>query len=360
MNPKKIPEREDMVMLSTAGKLLRCAGVIACIFAIFLGLYLIVDGMYGMNAHYTQRIFEAATHPILGLVIGILATALLQSSTATTALTVTAVGTGVITVPVAIPLIMGSNIGTTLTALADALGYARDPRALRSTLTTAFLHFWFNTLMVALLLPIELLFQPLVEAIGRQGFIGWMNSSTTGLSCFIIGTLLMFLGLRAMRLLLRSLFAATTLSALENMFGGSTAVGITTGALGTAVIQSSTITIVSLLPFSATHTLKRREALSLVLGANAGTTVGALLASFALPESQLNAFAIQAALIHIFFNVLGVALVLIVPGAYRGLIVLASLSARLAQRSALATLGFLIAAYLAVPALILGVWVTLS
>ncbi len=391
MNPKVIAEHDDVVLLSTAGKLLRCAGVAAAVLALLLGIYFVVDGIYGMSAGYTGLIFQAASAPLIGLIIGVLASALLQSSSTTTALTVAAVGTGAIGVPVAIPLILGSNIGTTLTALVASFSYVRHPEAFRQALTTAFLHPWFNALMVAVLFPLELALHPLqslsqsvarlalhpgdhapsgdivmpgplyplIQALGTQGLIGRMAPSVAGFLCAVLGALLIFLGLRVMRLLLRSLFAATTLSALERTVGGSTAAGVATGAVGTAVIQSSTVAIVSLLPFAATRTLTQREGLALILGANVGTTVGALLAFWALPDSTLSVFALQAALVHVIFNVLGALLVLLIPGAQRGLLRLASLSAAATSRRPLGVLAALTAAYLGLPALILALVVAL-
>lgn len=388
MNPKVIAPHDDMIMLSTAGKLARCAGIAGAIFFLLLGLYLVVDGIYGMSAGYTQRVFSSATHPLIGLVVGILTAAVLQSSSTATALTVAAVGTGAIPVPVAIPLIMGANIGTTLTPLVASLSFSRQREALRRALSAAFLHTWFNVLMVAVFLPIELLFHPLqslsqtltdplfpdlpsgasaqpaltgpliplITAVGTQGLLGDLFPTFGGLACLLFGALLIFLGLRIMRALLRTLFAATTLSALEKAFGGSAAAGITTGAVGTAVIQSSTVTIISLLPFAATRSLKQREALFLILGANMGTTLGVFLAFLGLPDSPLEAFAFQAAVIHVIFNVLGVALVTLVPLLRRTLLSLASWSARQASSRVPAALGALITAYYALPALILGIW----
>ncbi|WPF65895.1 Na/Pi symporter [Corynebacterium sp. 22KM0430] len=388
MNPKDIAPHEDMIMLSTAGKLIRCAGVIAAILSLFLGLYLVVDGIYGMSSGYAQRVFSSATHPLIGLVLGILAAALLQSSSAATALTVAAVGTGAISVPVAIPLIMGANIGTTLTALAASFSYGHRNGARYRALSAAFLHAWFNVLMVAVFLPLELLFHPLqalshavtnfflpeghhglsseptiigpftplIEAIGTQGLLGRLFPTVSGLACALLGALLILLGLRTMRALLRTLFAATTLSALERTVGGSGVAGVATGALGTAVIQSSTVTIISLLPFAATRSLKQREALFLILGANVGTTVGVLLAFAALPHSPLGAFALQAAFVHVIFNLMGTTLVVVIPALRRALLRTARLSAHHASKSAPAALAVLLAAYCALPALILGLW----
>lgn len=390
MNPKAIAPHDDMVMLSTAGKLLRCAGVAAAIFSLFLGLYLVVDGIYGMSSGYAQRIFSSATHPLIGLVLGILAAALLQSSSTATALTVAAVGTGAIPVPVAIPLIMGANIGTTLTALVASFSYGRRSGARHRALSAAFLHAWFNVLMVAVLLPVELLlhplqalsraitepffsgehgefpagpvltgpFTPLIEAVGTQGVLGRLFPTIGGPVCVLLGAIFLFLGLRTMRVLLRTLFAATTLSALERTVGGSPAAGVATGAVGTAVIQSSTVTIISLLPFAATRSLKQREALFLILGANVGTTLGALLAFLALPDSPLEAFALQAAFVHVIFNVVGAGCVLAIPALRRALLRLAALSAHQADKSVPTALTALLAAYCALPAIIVGFWAT--
>ena len=122
INPKRIPADEDFVALSGFGSLVRWLAVAAAIASMFLAVYLIFDGASGIGSGTVHRLFDLATNPVIGLLIGIVATATIQSSTTVTALTVAAVGTGSLQVAVALPIILGANVGTTLTSLIVSFG----------------------------------------------------------------------------------------------------------------------------------------------------------------------------------------------------------------------------------------------
>lgn len=384
MNPKVIAAADDEVSYSWAGKAVRWVGVAGCIAALLVGLYLVVDGLGGLGSGYASRIFGAASHPITGLLLGILATAALQSSTTTTAVTIAAVGSGVLNVAVAVPIILGANVGTTVTAMMAAFSYTGDRGAFRRAQSTASLHAWFNVGLVGIALPLELVAHPLeklsgaitsalsladapgphidsshtiagildpvIATLGTRGLAGALLPSprAAAVACALAGIACGLAALRAMRLLLRDLFRATTATALERIFGASPAAGLITGALGTALIQSSTVTITSLLPFAASHTLRRRECLAVILGANVGTTFTALIMPLALPGTLGNVAA-QVALVHVLLNVLGAALVVALPPVRRGLIALAKLTARTCDRGYGAALGSLIGCYFLLP-----------
>lgn len=93
-----------------------------------------------------------------------LVTVLIQSSSTKTAITVTAVASGALTLRHSIPLLMGANIGTTVTCTIVALGFAKEPDKFRRAFTSATLSDWFNILAVAIFVPLELLFHPLERA----------------------------------------------------------------------------------------------------------------------------------------------------------------------------------------------------
>ncbi|WIM70718.1 hypothetical protein [Corynebacterium suedekumii] len=123
ISPKRIPADEDFVALSGFGSLVRWLAVAAAIASMFLAVYLIFDGASGIGSGTVHRLFDLATNPVIGLLIGIVATATIQSSTTVTALTVAAVGTGSLQVAVALPIILGANVGTTLTSLIVSFGF---------------------------------------------------------------------------------------------------------------------------------------------------------------------------------------------------------------------------------------------
>lgn len=381
INPNYIPIEDDMVMLSGAGRLVRILLTVATIAFMLLGIGLIIDGVYGIGAGRAQLLFDTATTPLVGLAVGILATAVIQSSTTTTALTVTAVGVGAVSVPVAIPIIMGANIGTTLTVFIVSFSYLGRRKQFRQAFASAGLHAWFNFLMVVLLLPIELLFQPLQRLSGgltTSVLDGELNVSETGnfvnaifqplidllgtrglftiiadpvigaVLCIALGSVMIFGAVRMITAQLRILMAAATRTLLERSSGASDAIGFLTGVSGTMSLQASTVTISSLIPFAAAGSLRLREILSITLGANVGTTLTSLLVALTLPGS-MGGFALQAAMVHVLFNVSGTLLVLLIPPFRNLIITLAQQVSQLAGRSYTTAFAALLTSYILLP-----------
>lgn len=382
INPKYIAADKDIVLLSASGKFVRWLAVILSILVMLLGIGMIIDGVYGVGGAQIQALFSLATHPLMGLAVGVLGTAVLQSSTTTTALTVTAVGVGLVSVPVAIPIIIGANVGTTVTVFIVSFSYIGKRAEFGRAFASAALHAWFNLLMAAILFPIELLFrplerisaatsstllgsevtgtetgiifgavfQPILDFLGTSGILGGLfDSRAAAIVSLLIGTILVLLGVRSVSVQLRTLMAATTRTLLERSSGASDAIGFLTGLGGTMTLQASTVTVSSLLPFAAEGSLKPRELLSVTLGANVGTTLTSLLVALTIP-GDLGTFALQAAIVHLLFNVMGTLLVLLIPPFRNLIITLADRLSNLAQRSYTSAFVLILVFYIAVPA----------
>lgn len=386
INPKDIPASEDMVLLSASGRIIRWLGVVACIAAIFVGVYLIIDGVYGAGSGVIDRAISLAVHPILGLALGVVVTALVQSSTTTTALVIAAVGTGAMSVEVAIPVIMGANIGTTITPLVASLSFADKHEHLRRALAGSSMHLFFNLALVIVLFPLELLFRPLerisaaiaqaldfadvveipsfaldivltplIDAVGTNGLLGTLfDVRLAGLIAILAGTALVWGGLRIMGNLIQTLFAATTKSVLESMFGASTTSGFATGFFATVVVQASAVTISTIVPFAAAKTIRRRELFTVIVGANVGTTIGTFITSIAVPGA-LGTFAVQAALVHILFNLTGAIIFLSIPPLQTQVRRFARAFGRMASQSVPLTVALFAAFYVAAPLAFLGI-----
>lgn len=396
INPRQITPGNDQVLLSGWGKLVRWLLVLVAIFAIIVGINLILDGVYNVGSASTTRMYDMARDPLIGLLIGILATALVQSSTTTTTLTVAAVGTGIVSVPVAIPIIMGANIGTTMTALLVAFSYMGERREFKKAFTTAAMHLWFNMLVVVVLFTIEMLFHPLqsisgqlteaflgagdttaptthvvravvepfIAFIGTNGLFGMVGNA--GMATFLtlgMGTLLILVSIRVMSYQLRMITAATVHSLLDkfSLAGSedtshisvrSNLLGFGIGLLFTTLVTASSVAVSSMQPFAVTQSLKRRVILAVILGANVGTTLTATVVTLAV-VGVYGAFALQAALVHVLFNVIGAILVLSIPRFSRLIISLAETSAGIAARSYTNALIIILGFYIAVPAAVL-------
>lgn len=389
INPRQIPAERDVVALSAFGASVRWAGVLGAVLVMILAIYLILDGAFGLGSAGVARLFDLATHPVIGLLIGIIATASIQSSTAVTALTVTAVGTGGITVSVAVPIILGANIGTTITASIVAFGYLGDRPSFRRAFTAASLHTWYNTIFGLAAFVLEMLFHPLsrlaslvsvsvvgeptesgrglyqlysplVDALGVDGLLGSLSDRRlAAVLAILAGTLLVLGAIRFINAQLAVLTAATTRTLLERSSGASDALGVTSGALVTMSVNASSVTVSSLLPFAVARTLTRREVLSIILGANVGTTLMSLLAALAVP-GPLGVLAVQAALVHVTFNVVGTLILLIVRPLRDRIIALAEFSGRIAARGYLVAAGVMAAGYFVLPAVAILIYSLVS
>lgn len=390
INPKQIPAERDFVALSAFGAFVRWMAVAAAILMMFLAVYLILDGAYALGSPAIGRLFDLATNPVIGLLIGVIATSAIQSSTAVTALTVTAVGTGGVSVAVAVPIILGANVGTTITAMIVSFSYLGHRRSFRRAFASASLHTWFNGLFVLVAFILELLFQPLsrtaglvsdtvvgdaatdtgrelaslfaplIDAVGVRGLLGTvMSARAAAVVAILAGTLLILGAIRILNAQLSVLTAATTRTLLERSSGASDALGVLSGALVTMAVNASSVTVSSLLPFAVTRTLKMREALSITLGANVGTTLMSLLAALAVP-GPMGALAVQAALVHVSFNVMSALLVIIIPPLRELIIRLAEFSGRVAARGYSAAAAMMATGYFVVPALIILVYSVVS
>ncbi|MFQ6048836.1 MAG: Na/Pi symporter, partial [Phycisphaerae bacterium] len=108
------------------------------------------------SAPYLHRSFASAGNPIAGLFVGILVTSLFQSSSFTTSLTVGLVASGQLSVAAAVPIVMGANVGTSVTNTLVSLGHVAARLEFRRAFAAAIVHDIFNLLTLAILLPLEL------------------------------------------------------------------------------------------------------------------------------------------------------------------------------------------------------------
>lgn len=146
--------------VSGGGALLRWLAVLALIWGLLVAVGLIGSGFKLASAERAQELFALASNPFAGLVIGTVATALIQSSSTVTSIIVALVAGG-LPVGIAIPMIMGANIGTTITNTLVSLGHIRSKDEFKRAFAAATVHDFFNLVSVVIFLPLEILFHPL-------------------------------------------------------------------------------------------------------------------------------------------------------------------------------------------------------
>jgi len=316
---------------------LRVALVLILLYLFLVGVTLLEAGIASMGRGFHDAFISSVTNPISGLFAGILMTVLVQSSSVSTATIVGMVGGGTLPVSLAIPMIMGANIGTTVTNTLASLGSIRRSEEFQRGFAAATVHDFFNLMAVAILLPLELLTgflgrtaAWLTGILRRADFDATAPGSSpireavkvpadfirsffdpgvlAGIVFLALGLGLIFLALTFITRNMRMLVAGQVQKAMNRFIGGGGgAFGIVVGILVTIAVQSSSITTSILVPLVAAGVLTLRSAYPITVGANIGTTVTALIASLAV----LLPAGLTIALVHTLFNI--TAMVLIFP-----------------------------------------------
>ncbi len=322
----------------------RFALVIGLLYLFLVGVKALESGINGFGEGFSEGMLESVRNPVAGLFAGILVTVLVQSSSVSTSLVVAAVGNGTLPVTFAVPMIMGANIGTTVTNTLASLGSIRRPQEFRRAFAGATMHDFFNLLAVALLLPIELAtgyLTRMAEATARfltgstdlsqisnpdspiknavkvpvsavESIAERLSASQTALAVALLlfGLGLVFLALTQITQNMRLLMAGRIENALNAVLGrGAGIPAIVIGILITVSVQSSSITTSMLVPMVAAGVLTLQNAYPVTLGANVGTTVTALIASVAAERPE----ALVIALVHLYFNISGILVFYPVP-----------------------------------------------
>jgi len=275
---------------------------------------------------FAEQLVSTASDPLAGLIIGFLATSIIQSSSTTTTIVVGLVASGALSISVAIPIVMGANIGTTVTNTIVSMGHVTRSHEFERAFSAATVHDFFNLLAAMTLLPLEVLFHPIertavfVEAL-FEGVGGMKLASPLKLvvepladvvteavphqiPLLIIALGLLFLALSQMMRIMRG----AVLDRLEGLFSRvlfrNDAASFGLGLVTTATVQSSSATTSLIVPLAGTGVLSLRQIYPYTLGANVGTTVTAILASL----STGNPAAVTVALSHLTFNIMGIAI----------------------------------------------------
>lgn len=333
--------------------------VVGLLYGFLVGISLLESGISFLGSDIQEDLFSSVSNPLAGLCVGILATVLAQSSSVTTSTIIGLVGSGLLGVDQAVPIVMGANIGTTVTNTLAALGHLRRPSEFKMAFAAATVHDFFNVLTVAVLLPIELTTHVLsksAQAIGEllvgQGGAEYespikaivkspaewvstlwekvgVSGTALGIVVIITGLALVFLALAFITKNMRSLVADRVERALNSLLSrGAGVAALLLGMVLTVAVQSSSITTSVMIPLAAAGVITLRNIYPVALGANVGTTITALLASLAAARPE----ALTVALVHTLFNVGGIMIFYPIP-------ILREVPVRLAERLADVAMG---------------------
>ena len=303
----------------------------------FVYLFLVAIGLMGtafkgFGVGFAQKLIRTTANPFVGLCIGILTTSIIQSSSSTTSIVVGMVASGVITVGNAVPIIMGANIGTTVTGTFVTLGHIGRREEFKRAVSGGTLNDFFKVMCVAIMFPLEIAFGFLQKMAGRlacifadcgginftspiklatQPAVGFIKNIVLRIDApadipyillLIISVIFLFSALYFIVRLMSSLVVKRAEIVFNNVVGKHGLLAILAGFIFTVIIQSSSITIALMIPLLGAGILTAQTMYPLIMGANIGTTVTAILASLA----TANIAAITVAFVHFLFNIIGV------------------------------------------------------
>ncbi len=310
--------------------------VIGLIYWFLVSIGLLGAAFKGFGKGFAETLLTTTNNPFVGLFIGILATSLVQSSSTTTSILVGIVASGVITIENAIPVIMGANIGTTVTNTLVSLAHITRREEFKRAIAGATVHDFFNLICVAIIFPLELMtgflqktamfMSSQFESIGGIKFTSPLKMVTkptinyiknmfldlfeashnlSYILILVVSIIIMYFTLFGIVKVMKSLVLDKTETVLNNILTKGGIVGIFAGIIFTIIVQSSSITTSLLIPMIAAGIVTIEFAFPVTLGANIGTTGTAILASLATG----NIAAITIAFVHFLFNFIGVVII---------------------------------------------------
>jgi len=262
------------------------------------GLCLFLFGMNVMGDSLERRagsslkllLSRLTQNKAAGFLTGLAVTAVIQSSSATTVMVVGFVNSGIMTLTQAINVIMGANVGTTVTAWILSLGGISG-----------------DNLFIQLLKPTS--FTPVLALIGTAMIMLGKNSKSKDTGTILLGFATLMFGMDTMS---DAVSGLADIPAFQQMFllFKNPILGVLVGALLTAIIQSSSASVGILQALAVTGQVSYGAAIPIIMGQNIGTCITAILSSFGTNKN-----AKRAAIVHLSFNVLGSVICLLIFSA---------------------------------------------
>jgi sodium-dependent phosphate cotransporter len=337
--------------------------------------------MLGHSTDWLERSLAGDRNPIAALMGGVFVTALVQSSSFTTALIIALVAAGQIKLETAVFALMGANVGTSITNNLVSLGSVRIRRQFRRAYTAAMMHGFINLLTVGLLFPLEwisqswfsngrgfltnfsmwfagvlgldpierphspvkVISQPVVDAVGWLGDLLTTTPKAQGIAVAVVGLILLFTSLVFMVTNLKG----AVLRRIEGLFSSilfrNDFLAGTVGVVSTVSVQSSSVTTSLMVPLVGAGAISLRRSFPFMLGCNLGTTITGVIAATATPVAP----AVGVAICHVVFNVIAAGIwypLRTVP------MEMAASYSRLASRSKRYYALFLLVVYFVIPA----------
>jgi len=329
---------ERLTQYLPKGRIWSFVGLVLALLLFFTSLELLQEGFQLMGEGAAETLLATTRNPITGFFVGILATSLLQSSSTTTTLTVGLVAAGTINAAAAIPVMLGANIGTSVTNTIVSLGHVNNREEFQRAFTGSLVLDYFNIVAAVIFLILEIFFNVLswpatqltnvLTGIGAINLFDPIDIIVEPIAEFIIGVtqetgwIVLILAIALLYVSIRSLVKALTgvldqdlEQKVKKYLFGSPWVAMLFGLAITIAVQSSSITTSVIVPLLALGILVAMQALPYFLGANIGTSTTALIAALALATDgdAEGTASLMVALVHMVFDIFAIILLFTIP-----------------------------------------------
>lgn len=334
-------------------------------------LDLMVSSLQHIGKSAAETIIQATSNPFTALFIGLLITAMIQSSSTTTAMVVALVASNSITIQSAIPIMMGANVGTTITSTIVSLGFINKKKEFRRAAAAGTYDGIFNILIIIILFPLEYYYgflsglsqwiatyffhpnsTPVTNAFSQKWYmfgpvVKWLvEAIPNGFLLAALSFILLFTSILVFRKLISGLLLASSPERFSRFFFKNAWKSFFWGTVTTAAIRSSTITISVVVPIVAQRIVSLRKAAPFILGANIGTTITAFIAAFFNANTT---GAISIAISHFLFNLIGVLVFYPIPILRRVPLELASRLGKLTLKYRLTVFVYILIIFFFIP-----------
>jgi sodium-dependent phosphate cotransporter len=352
--------------------------MLAALYAFVVSIETLGTAFGMMGRGFADQLMQTTSNPIVGLFIGLLVTSIIQSSSVTTSLVVTLVAAGTLTIGNAVPIIMGANIGTTITNTLVSLGSMGRRDEFRRALGAATVHDMFNILCVCIFLPVEILThfletsaiwlaqafnsaggltvvkpldyiaKPIADS-GKGIAASLLPGIWGGLLLAAVALAVLFFALVVLVKVMRSATEGRFEVLFDKYVGRYPYLAFLLGVIVTGIIQSSSVVTSLLVPIAGAGIMTVEQIYPVALGANIGTTVTALLAALAIGKWE----GLAIALVHALFNVCGSFVFFVIAPLRVVPITLAKTLAALCARARYFAIIYVIVVFFTLPGLIL-------
>ncbi|KAG3110971.1 hypothetical protein PI124_g1242 [Phytophthora idaei] len=376
----------------------------AALYFFMVAVKFIGDGFTLALGCDTKGAFDFANNPVAGLMIGTVATALLHSSETVTSIVVALVGSGGMTIRQGVYVIVGANVGTCVTCIMVAFGQVGDRTRFQRAMAAATVHDMYNIWSVFVMFPIEVIFHtlekisvamsnaktssgafnspvdtivnPLTQTLlsvdkkaiykvatgdtlctDGQSFVNSgtfhgssLSDGSIGAITVVIGFCILVCALLTLVKILAKVFMGPTKKLISKLLNYNGYINIFVGTLITFAVHSLTVVTSTLTPMAGLGVVTLEQVYPLVIGANLGTTGTALLASLVTGKAD----SVAIALVHFWFNVIGIFLFYPIPITRKPILDWARSLAFFSASWPLTAVIFLIVLFLIAPGILLG------